>query len=529
MAEVAQETSRPNAARRERRRTRTAGAAARAAATEDAGAPNPANLNLSNPFPPIRVFSEDQIEAIHETSMTMLEEIGLNILLDEAREIFRAAGADVNDETQRVRFDRNLILEAVGKAPSSVTLYSRNPHRDITFGGNRVVFATVGGPPNVSCLEHGRRPGTLAAFEDLLRLAQSFDVLHVITPMVEPIDIAPGLRHLEMTRSMALLTDKIPFLYSRGREAVADSLEMMRISRGASWEEFQKRPGCYTVINANSPLQLDIPMCKGIIDFAKTGQLMILTPFTLAGAMAPVTIAGALAQQNAEALTGIALSQLVNPGAPVTYGGFTSNVDMKSGAPAFGTPEYVHAAFASGQLARRYNLPWRSSNTNASNTPDAQAAYESQMSLWGALMGGCNFLLHGAGWLEGGLTASMEKFIIDVEMLQMFARVFQPPPCDSAALGLDAIREVGPGGHYFGCAHTLERYENAFYAPMLSDWRNFETWQEGGSVNATDRAHKIYKDTIAAFEPPPLDPAIRDELDAFVAKRTEEGGANLES
>ncbi len=517
-------------ARRERRRSRSSGAAARAAAApEKAAGVNPAFLNLTNPFPPIKVFSDDQIEAIHETSMTILEEIGLRILLDEAREIFRKAGADVDESSQIVRFDRNLILEAVAKAPSSVTLYSRNPLRNVTLGGNRVAFASVGGPPNVSDLEHGRRPGTLAAFSDLLRMAQSFDVLHVITPMVEPIDIPPGLRHLEMTRSIAVLTDKIPFLYSRGREVVADSLEMMRISRGISREQFQAEPSCYTVINANSPLQLDIPMSKGIIDFAKTGQLMVLTPFTLAGAMAPVTIAGALAQQNAEALTGLALAQFVQPGAPVAYGGFTSNVDMKSGAPAFGTPEYVHAAFASGQLARRYKLPWRSSSTNASNAPDAQAAYESQMSLWGAIMGGCNVVMHGAGWLEGGLTASFEKFVIDVEMLQMFAMLFRPPPCDEGALGLEAIREVGPGGHYFGCAHTLERYENAFYAPLLSDWRNFETWQETGSVDATQRAHRIYKDTIANFTPPPLDPAIRDELDAFVAKRTEEGGADLES
>ena len=210
---------------------------------------------------------------------------------------------------------------------------------------------------------------------------------------------------------------------------------MIRIARGVDRDTFTREPSCFTVVNANSPLQLDVPMSKGVIDFARAGQLMILTPFTLAGAMAPVTIAGALAQQNAEALAGIALAQMVRPGTPVGYGGFTSNVDMKSGAPAFGTPEYVKAAFASGQLARRYGLPWRSSNVNASNAPDAQAAYESQMALWGALMGGANILMHGAGWLEGGLTASFEKFIIDVEMLQGFAQLFQPVPCDEDALG----------------------------------------------------------------------------------------------
>lgn len=261
---------------------------------------------------------------------------------------------------------------------------------------------------------------------------------------------------------------------------------------------------------------------------ARRGQAMILTPFTLAGAMAPITIAGALTQQNAEALAGITLSQLVRPGAPVVYGGFTSNVDMKSGAPAFGTPEYTQAAMASGQLARRYGFPFRSSNTTASNAPDAQAAYESQMSLWGALMGGCNLLLHGAGWLEGGLTASLEKFIIDIEMLQMMAAFFRPLPVDDASLALDAMREVGPGGHYFGAAHTLERYENAFYSPLLSDWRNFETWQESGSLDATQRANGIWKATLAASEAPPMDPAVREELEAFVTRRKAEGGANIE-
>ncbi len=362
----------------------------------------------------------------------------------------------------------------------------------------------------------------------MMRLGQSFDVIHVLAPAVEPVDVEPRFRHLEMTRVMLTETDKIPFVYSRGNAAVADAFEMLRIAHGLEEEQFRQKPLCFTVVNSNSPLQLDIPMSKGIMEFARNGQLMILTPFTLAGAMAPITIAGALAQQNAEALAGIALAQLVQPGAPVAYGGFTSNVDMKSGAPAFGTPEYVQAAFASGQLARRYRLPWRSSNTNASNAPDVQAAYESQMSLWGALMGGCNIVIHAAGWLEGGLTASFEKFVIDVEMLQSFAALFQPVPCDQEALGLDAVREVGPGGHYFGAAHTLARSDSAVSSPLLSDWRNFETWQEDGAVDATQRAHKIYKRTLAEFEAPALDPAVREALDSFVARRRAAGGADLE-
>ncbi|MCP4329925.1 MAG: trimethylamine methyltransferase family protein [Alphaproteobacteria bacterium] len=509
--------------RRRRNRTEAGGKMSRSA--------DLVNLNyvrVRNPYRPIEQFSADQIEAIHEASLTVLREIGIRVLSDEALAIFKGAGAAVDPSSQRVRFDDEMVLEAVAKASPTVKVRARNALRDMEVGGDNVVFCTVGGPPNISDLENGRRSGTLADFTDLARLAQCFDVIHCHGASVEAMDIETRFRHLEITRALLVETEKVPFVYCRGRETVADVMEMVRIARGIPTDRFDAEPSCYTVVNMNSPLQLDIPMSKGIIDFARRGQLMILTPFTLAGAMAPVSIAGALVQQNAEALAGLALSQLVRPGAPVAYGGFTSNVNMKSGAPAFGTPEYVKAAFASGQLARRYNLPWRSSNANASNAPDAQAAYESQMALWGALMGGCNIVMHGAGWLEGGLTASFEKFIIDVEMLQMFAEMFRPEPCDAGALALDAMREVGPGGHYFGAAHTLERYENAFYSPLLSDWRNFETWNEAGSVDATHRAHAIYKDALKNFERPPMDSAIREELDAFVERRQAEGGANLD-
>ncbi len=266
-------------------------------------------------------------------------------------------------------------------------------------------------------------------------------------------------------------------------------------------------------------------MIAGLLEMARMNQPVVATPFTLAGAMAPVTLAGALAQQNAEALATIALVQIVNPGAPVVYGGFTSNVDMKSGAPAFGTPEYAQAALVGGQLARRYRLPYRSSNANASNAVDAQAAYESQMSLWPAVMGHANMVMHGAGWMEGGLAASFEKFIIDIELLQMMSEFLQPLSIDKPELALDAMEEVGPGGHFFGAAHTLERYESAFYSPLVSDWQNFESWEQSGSETATQRAHRIYQQVLADFEPPPLDDAISDELNEFVARRTSEGGA----
>lgn len=483
--------------------------------------------NWVNPYPPIEPFSADQIEAIHLASLRVLAETGIRVLNEEARGLYRQAGMAVDGE-DRVRFDPDHLMALIGTAPSTVTLRARGADRDVTVGGRHVGVCTTGGTPNFSDLDGGRRPGTLEALEDFCRLAQSFDVIHMIGPFVEPQDIPPRLRHLAMTRTVLTLTDKVPFVFFRGTEAVADAFEIIRIALGLDEETFQSAPYCYSVANSNSPLQLDLLMCRGIIDAARAGQLMVLTPFTLAGAMAPVTLAGALVLQNAEALAGIALAQIARPGAPVCYGSFTSNVDMRSGSPAFGTPEYTKAAFASGQLARRYGLPLRSSGVTTSNAPDAQAAYEMQMALWGALMGGTNLLLHGAGWLESGLTASAEKFIIDVEMLQMFAELFKPVEISEAALAVDAIAEVGPGGHFFGTQHTLERFETAFYSPLLSDWRNFETWQEDGGMDAAKRANRLYKETVAAHEPPPLDPARLEAIDAFIARRTEEGGADIE-
>jgi trimethylamine---corrinoid protein Co-methyltransferase len=266
-------------------------------------------------------------------------------------------------------------------------------------------------------------------------------------------------------------------------------------------------------------------MTDGIVEFATNGQLVIVTPFTLAGAMAPITIAGALTLAHAEALLGITLTQVVRPGAPVMYGSFTSNVDMKSGSPAFGTPEYTKAAFGAGQLARRIGVPWRCSSATASNAPDAQSAYESQMSLWGALLGGCHFILHSAGWLEGGLTASYEKFILDVEMLQMFAEIFQPVPTSADDLAVDAVAEAGIGGHFFATAHTMQRYRDAFYTPLVSDWRNYGAWSDGGSKTATERANAVSRATLAAFQPPAMDPAVGEALRDFVARRRSEGGA----
>ena len=478
------------------------------------------------PYAPIEQFSADEIEAIHEASLRVLSEIGIKVLSDEARQLYATAGMTISEDV--VRFDPEAVLDLIAKAPSEVTLFGRGDDRQVTIGGAHVGVCTTGGTPNFSDLQGGRRAGTLAALDDFCRVSQAFDVIHMIGPFVEAQDVPPNLRHYAMTKSVLTLTDKVPFVFFRGTQAVADAYEMLRIAHGLSAEEFSRTPVSYSVANSNSPLILDDLMCRGIIDAARAGQMMVLTPFTLAGAMAPVTIPGALVQQNAEALAGIALSQIARAGAPVCYGSFTSNVDMRSGAPAFGTPEYVKAAFASGQLARRYGLPLRSSGVTASNAPDAQAAYEMQMSLWGALMGGTNLLLHGAGWLEGGLTASAEKFIMDVEMLQMFAELFKPLEINEATLGAEAIADVGHGGHFFGTQHTLDRFETAFYSPMLSDWSNFETWTDRGSVDATHRANRIFHETVEAHEPPPMEAARLEELNAFIERRSREGGADLE-
>ena len=481
--------------------------------------------NLVNPFEPIRIFSADQIASMHAAALDMLERFGMRVLSASGRALLRQAGAAVDESSQMVRLDAALVRAALASVPPQAQLVARNPLRSCRVGGPHVVFAPVAGPPSVSDLERGKRTGTIADFRDFVRLSQAFDVMHVLGQMTEPQDVAVHERHLETSLAQLTLGDKAPYFYCRGEGQLADCFAMLRIAHGLDEAAFQAAPRCYSICNTNSPLQLDVPMTEGIITFARHGQLMIVTPFTLAGAMAPITIPGALTLAHAEALFGIALAQIVRPGAPVMYGSFTSNVDMKSGSPAFGTPEYAKAAFGAGQLARHIGVPWRCSSATASNAADAQATYESQMSLWGALLGGCHFVLHAAGWLEGGLTASFEKFILDVEMLQMFAELFQPVPASADEIGIEAVAEVGPGGHFFAAAHTMQRYRDAFYAPLVSDWRNYGAWAEAGARTATERATGVWRATLAAFQPPALDGAVDEALRAFVERRRREGGA----
>ena len=431
---------------------------------------------VKNPFAPLAPLSEDELAFVQDRSLRVLEEIGVEFLHEGALARLAAAGADV--DSRRVRFDRALIAEAVARAPASFRLHARNPARSVVIGGRHIAFCPVASPPFARGLDGRRREGRFADYCDFLRLGQSLNALHFFGGYpVEPTDLPAASRHLDCLAAFVTLTDRAWHAYSLGAWRIRDAIEIAAIGRGISTEALKAAPGIVSVVNANSPLRFDTPMLDGLLTMAEYRQPVIVTPFTLAGAMAPASLAGALAQQNAEALAGIALVQLASPGAPAVYGGFTSNVDMKSGAPAFGTPEYARAALAGGQLARLNGLPYRSSNANASNAVDAQAGWESAMSLMAAVLGHANIVLHGAGWLEGGLVASFEKMVLDARVIEAVAAMLEPVALD------------GPAG------------------------RPAEAAAPAGAEAAA---------LLAAYQPPPLDASISDALTAFVARRREE-------
>ena len=480
---------------------------------------------VRNPYPPMAILNEEQLQTLHETSIRILSELGVKVMGANVREIFARAGAIIDDETDIVRIDESIVTEALKTAPSEFTLTARNAEKRLTLGGNHMAFGLVAGPPNVHDRIRGRRSGNFEDYANFIRLAHHFNAIHLIGNQVTaPQELPANNRHLDTYNANLTYSDLSFHCTAIGRGRAMDGIRMMAISRGMTLEEMALDPGVITIISVNSPRLLDDAMGDGLIAMAEHGQVVTVTPFTLMGAMTPVTLPAALAQQNAEALFGIVLTQLVKPGAPVMYGAFTSNVDMRSGAPAFGTPENAKANVIAGQLARRYDLPYRTSNANASNTVDLQAAYETEMSTWGAVLGGANMIYHAAGWLEGGLTASYEKLILDVEILQNMTEFLRPIPWNEDELGFDAIRDVSAGGHFFGSAHTMARYENAFYAPMLSDWRNYENWEIAGAKDATQRATDLWQQALTEYVQPPMDPAIREELDAYIAHRREEIG-----
>ncbi|MFT6024656.1 MAG: trimethylamine--corrinoid protein Co-methyltransferase [Ascidiaceihabitans sp.] len=513
-----------------KRKTRTgrsggrAGAAARRGSAVIEQMPWNPPIMMDKPVEPLR---PEGVAAIHDGAMRILEEIGIEFFHPEAIALLKEAGCTVNGEN--VRMSREWVMEMVALAPSEFDITPRNPDRKITIGGDHLNFGNVSSPPNYWDMEIGTKvPGTREMCRNMLKLTQYFNCIHFAGGYpVEPCDIHASVRHLDVLYDKLTISDKVMHAYSLGKERVEDVMEMVRIAGGHTKEEFEASPKMYTNINSTSPLKHDYPMMDGWMRLARANQGLVVTPFTLAGAMAPVTMSGAVAQSLAEGLCAIALAQYIRPGACCAIGTFTSNVDMKTGAPAFGTPEYMRATQMTGQMARFYGLPMRSSGVCAANVPDGQAMWETSNSLWAAVQSGSNMVYHAAGWLEGGLIASPEKFIMDCEILQQIQRYLDPSLWATGPdeIALDAIKSVGNEGHFFGIQHTQDRYTTAFYQPFLSDWKNYEGWEAAGGVWTPERAHLMFKEIIANFEEPPMDPAIREELAAFVARRKEEGGA----
>ncbi len=482
---------------------------------------------LRNPFQPTDVFTADRIEAMHDTALDVIERLGVRVLLPEAIAIFKTAGAIVKGDM--VHIGRDIVEAALAQAPKRIEGRAGARSRDIVLELGSLVFQPGAGAPHATDEIRGRRPGTARDFRELIQLTHHFDVFQMLPPLVEPQDVATNLRHYFTLETQLTDSDKFPFIYSRGTPQVMESFEMLRDFRGLSDDEFAAKPRCYTIINTNSPRTLDIPMAQGLIDFARAGQISIVTPFTLMGAMAPITVAGAITLSHAEALAAITLTQVVKPGAPVCYGTFTSNVDMKSGAPAFGTPSHFQASLAAGQLARFIGLPWRSAAGSASNLNDVQAANENQFGLWGCLMAGATVIIHSAGWIEGGLSVSYEKLITDAEVLNMVAELCAGAQAGDAEIGLDALEEVEPSGHFFAAAQTMARYQTEFYEPIVHEYANFGTWTEKGAKDASTRARDVWQGILANPTGPNLDATHVAALQEDIACRTARGGAFPES
>ena len=476
---------------------------------------------LQRRLPLLEPLSPDALDVIERGWRRLVSEIGIRFDHPEAQRLLAAAGQRVEDGVARL--DPDWVLAQCALAPSAFTLHARNPDRDIVVGGDHMVFLPVQGPPFVRRGDD-RREATLADFEDLCRLAQSADLLDSAGALpCEPNDRPLDSRHLDGLRALATLTDKPFGTHSVSIACVEDGIAVARIVCG---DRVDREACTYTNINVNSPLVYDERMLDALLVYARAAQPVLVVPFLLMGAMAPVSVPAALAQQFAEALAGIALMQLVRPGCPAVLGSFLSTTDMKNGSPAFGGPESHVGLLASGQLARRYGLPWRAGGgaLTSSPVPDAQAAWEGMNTMQAAFLAGANWHMHCAGWLEGGLVASFEKAIVDLDMLATLVREFTPLEVDEASLAFDAHAEVGHGGHFFGAAHTMERFRDCFHRPDLATTDNFQRWSAAGSPDAAARAGELWARMRDAYAAPPLDDAVRDELDEFVARRRRELG-----
>lgn len=482
---------------------------------------------VKNSGAPMELLNAEQMDQLHDASLRVLSEAGIRVMGDNVLDLFETAGAIIDRDEMIIRIDESIVKAALKTVPSEFTLTPRNPEKQIILGGNNMNFSLVAGPPFVHDQINGRRPGNHTDYCNFVKLAHYFNVISILgNQVMAPVEMPANSRHLDTYLANLTYSDLSFHCTSIGRGRALDGINMMAISRGISVEDMKSSPGLMTIISVNSPRLLDEAMADGLVAMAEHNQPVAITPFTLMGAMTPVTLPAALAQQNAEALFGVVLTQLVNPGAPVMYGSFTSNVDMKSGAPAFGTPENTKANIVGGQLARRYGIPYRTSNANASNVVDLQAAYETMMSTWGAVLGGANIVYHAAGWLEGGLTASYEKFILDIEIIQNMIAFMQPMKFDSDELGLETIKSVPTGGHFFGTDHTMARYETAFYKPLLSDWTNYENWEAAGAKTALDRATALWQQALREYQEPVLPDDRKEALDTYVRHRREEIGSD---
>ena len=473
---------------------------------------------ISRNIPNFEILNDEALAIIEWNADTVLEEVGVNFLENPgALALWRAAGADVKGE--RVHIPRGLARKLCATAPSQFTQFARNPERNVEIGGRGLVLAPVYGPPFVRDREGGRRYATMADFSNFVKLGYMSKWLHHSGGTVcEPTDVPVNKRHLDMLLAHMTLSDK-PYMGSVTEPSRAeDSVAMSKILFGADFVDHNTV--ITSLINVNSPLTFDSTMMGALEVYARAGQAAIISPFIVGGAMAPVTVAGTLTQVLAEVLTGVAYSQLIRPGAPVIFGAFVTSIDMNSGAPTFGTPEAAHITYGAGQLARRLNLPYRSGGAFCgSKLPDAQAAYESANSLNMALLAGVNFMLHACGWLEGGLVSSYEKFVMDADQLGCLHHLAQGVHMDTNGQGMDAIREVGPGGHYLGCEHTQANFKTAFWRSDLFDYKPFETWDEEGARDTETLAAERVKKMLGDYQQPSLDPGVAEALADYVARK----------
>lgn len=481
---------------------------------------------ITNNAPKYEYLPNEGIEIIHETSMHVLEKFGIAFNHDEAVDILERAGCEVDRDAipaPLVKFSREFVLEHISKAPPEFTIHARNPDHTIVMGGNHMVLAPVYGPPNVQDLDRGRREATFEDFCNFVKLAQFTPEIHNAGGVVtEPNDLPQATRHLDMVHALLTLSDKTFMGNVVSAENANDSIELAAIVFGGR-EKLAQNPVLLSLINVNSPRLYDTRMLDSLVTYAKARQPLIITPFILAGAMSPVAVGGTLVQQNAEALAGITLTQLINPGTPVVYGSFLSNSDMQSGSPAFGTPESAAALFVSAQLARKYKLPFRSGGgLTSSKAPDGQAMWEATMTFWPTFLACTNFVLHAAGWLESGLVSSYEKYVMDVELLRMMKVFLGGIALDDEGLALDAFEEIGPGGYFFGAAHTMRHFREAFYRPLIADVQNYTRWEQKGAETADVRANRVWKKWLKEYEQPALDPGIAEALREYVVKRKEE-------